>query len=212
MTSESERHAIFATSSTVAITTLTPFRGPPSDGPKLILKAPASSWERGSGTPLWNQETLTKGGVWFPLLSSKWIHTVRVRERAWVCVLVSSWSHATHLVVTTLNPIKSNDPQIHNLDSYICIDRILYSSDLLTTKVTIWSLYSSSVSISQMTRNTCFLVSWEQLLVKMLQSWAQMMFHAALIFSSVPTFVMSAGVCCLHESLDVDSLLNNACA
>ena len=86
MTSESERHAIFATSSTVAITTLTPFRGPPSDGPKLILKAPASSWERGSGTPLWNQETLTKGGVWFPLLSSKWIHTVRVRERAWVCV------------------------------------------------------------------------------------------------------------------------------
>ena len=39
-----------------------------------------------------------------------------------------------------------------------------------------------------------------------------MMFDAAFIFSSVPTCVMSAGVCCLHESPDVDSLLNNACA
>ena len=73
-----------------ALTTLTPFRAHPSDGPKLILKAPASSWECGSETTLWSKETLTKGGVWFPPLSSKWIHTVGacVREFVRVCVCV----------------------------------------------------------------------------------------------------------------------------
>ena len=97
-----------------ALTTLTPFRAHPSDGPKLILKAPASSWECGSETTLWSKETLTKGGVWFPPLSSKWIHTVGacVREfvRVCVCVLVSSWSHATHLVVTHSSPSSHMTP------------------------------------------------------------------------------------------------------
>ena len=152
-----------------ALTTLTPFRAHPSDGPKLILKAPASSWECGSETTLWSKETLTKGGVWFPPLSSKWIHTVGacVREFVRVCVCVCSclfMKPCNTPCCHTLHPIKSHDSNIHNLNSYFCKDRVFQSSDLWTTKETIWSLLCSFVSISQMTRNTCFLVSWEQLL------------------------------------------------